>query len=142
MSSQQVCTLKIRVGYDWDKPLLPGTVVCSKYGAFDGGERIGVFLVLYDEQSDAQLSDDKNVIAVKISTKNTCVSNYSIPIDRKLNNFLDDDCIVCCSKLHTLHKKQQIYKVLGQLHPITFKKVFQTYTQFSSNVQNQLIMNL
>ena len=142
MNNQQPSTLKLRIGYDWDKPLLPGTVVCSKYNTFDGEDRVGVFLVLYDEQSDNQLADDKNVIAVKISTKNTCAGNYSVAIDRELNDFFDEDCIVCCSKLHTLHKKQQIYKVLGQLHSFTFKKVFQTYSQFNSSLQNQLIMNL
>lgn len=128
--------------YDWDKPLTPGTVVCSKYNTFQGEEKIGIFIILYDEQTDNSILDDKNVLAFKLSTKSTCVSNYSVPIDTKLNNFLDNDCIACCSKLHTLHKKQQIYKVIGMLHPATYHRVFKVYNKFNNEIMSQLINNL
>lgn len=125
--------------YDWDRPLLPGTVICSNYNSFDGEKRVGLFVVLYDEQSDSSIIDDKNVIALKISTKGTCISNYSVEINRTLNDFLDNNCIVCCSKLHTLHKKEQVYKVLGGLHPVTYNKVFKVFSKFNAKLQEQLI---
>ncbi len=128
--------------YDWNKPLLPGTVICSQFGGFDGENRIGIFVVLYDEQTDKNVLEDNNIMAVKVSTKDTCITNYSVPINRQLNNFMDDDCIVCCSKVHTLHKKEQVYKILGTLHPATYHKVFKVYSKFNNEVMNTLINNL
>lgn len=128
--------------YDWNKPLLPGTIVCSNYNTFEGEQKVGLFLVLYDEQNDNSIIDNKNVIGLKLSTKNACVSNYSVAIDTKLNNFLDQECLVCCSKLHTLHKTEQIYKVLGQLHPATYHKVLKVFMKFNQEITNQLISNI
>lgn len=128
--------------YDWNSPLLPGAVVCSKYNTFGGEEAIGIFIVLYDEQSDSSIFEKKNVLALKLSTKGTCVSNYSVEVDRKLNNFLNNDCIACCSKIHILHKSEQIYKVLGYLHPATYHKVFKIYMKFNSEVVSQLVSNI
>ena len=128
--------------YDWNKQLEPGTIICSNYNTFDGEKRVGVFMVLYDEQGDNNVLDNKNVIALKLSTKGTCIAGYSMQVDRDLNNFLDEDCIVCCSKLHTLHKVDQIYKVLGCLHPATYHRVFKMYHRFASAVETQLISNL
>lgn len=128
--------------YDWNKPLLPGTVICSKYNNFNGEETVGVFMVLYDEQTDSSIIEEKNVLALKLSTKGTLLSNYSVQIDRRLNNFLNDDCIACCSKIHILHKQKQIYKVIGQLHPATYHKVFKIYNKFNNEVMSQLINNI
>ncbi len=128
--------------YDWDRPLLPGTVICAKYGTFNGEDKVGIFVVLYDEQTDGNLISDKNVIALKVSTKDSCITNYSVPINRKLNDFMNEDCIICCSKLHLLHKKYQVYKVLGTLHPATYHNMFKVYSQFNNQMQNQLIMYL
>lgn len=128
--------------YDWNRPLLPGTVICAKYNKFDGSDAIGIFVVLYDEQTDSSILEEKNVLAFKVSSKGTLLSNYSVQIDRKLNNFLNDDCIACCSKIHILHKKQQIYKVLGILHPATYHKIFKIYNKFNSEVMSQLVANL
>lgn len=128
--------------YDWNKSLDAGTIVCSNYNTFEGEQKVGLFLILYDEQNDNSLIDDKNVVALKISTKGTCIPNYSVPIDTQLNNFLDDNCIICCSKLHTLHKKQQIYKVLGRLHPATYHKAFKVFMKFNNALTSQLINSL
>lgn len=130
------------MNYDWNRPLLPGTVICAKYNKFDGSDAIGIFVVLYDEQTDSSILEEKNVLAFKVSSKGTLLSNYSVQIDRKLNNFLNDDCIACCSKIHILHKKQQIYKVLGILHPATYHKIFKIYNKFNSEVMSQLVANL
>ena len=43
------------MNYDWNKPLLPGTVICSKYNNFEGEQTVGVFMVLYDEQTDSSI---------------------------------------------------------------------------------------
>lgn len=130
------------MNYDWNRPLLPGTVICAKYNKFDGSDAIGIFVILYDEQTDSSILEEKNVLAFKVSSKGTLLSNYSVQIDRKLNNFLNDDCIACCSKIHILHKKQQIYKVLGILHPATYHKIFKIYNKFNSEVMSQLVANL
>ena len=130
------------MNYDYNRPLLPGTVVCSKYNTFEGERKVGIFLILYDEQSDGNIMEDKNVLALKLSTKGTCVSNYSTDIDRKLNNFLTCDCIACCSKIHTLHKKEQIYKVIGYLHPATYHTVFKIFMKFNSQMVAQLTNNI
>lgn len=128
--------------YDWNKALDAGTVVCSNYNTFDGEQKVGLFLILYDEQNDNSLIDDKNVVALKISTKSTCIPNYSVPIDTQLNNFVDNNCIICCSKVHTLHKKQQIYKVLGRLHPATYHKAFKVFMRFNNALTSQLISSI
>ena len=128
--------------YDWNKALEPGTIVCAKYNTFEGEQRVGLFLILYDEQKDNNVIDNKNVIALKLSTQRTCVSNYSIQVDRKLNPFLNDDCIVCCSKLHTLHKTQQVYKILGTLHPATYHRVYRIFMKFYNALSDQLIASI
>ena len=125
--------------YDWNRAIEPGTVVCSNYNTFEGEQKVGLFLVLYDEQNDNSIIDNKNIIALKLSTQSTCVSNYSVQIDRRLNSFLDNDCILCCSKLHTLHKTQQVYKILGTLHPATYHKVYKVFTKFNQALANQMI---
>lgn len=132
----------MKMKYDWNRPLLPGTIICSNYNTFDGEQKVGLFVVLYDEQNDNNIIDNKNIVALKLSTKGTCVSNYSVPIETKLNNFIQQDCIVCCSKLHTLHKMEQVYKVLGMLHPATYHKIFKVFTKFNDEMNRQLIDNL
>lgn len=128
--------------YNWDRPILPGTVVCANFNTFNGERKVGLFVVLYDEQTDTNILDDKNVVALKLSTQNSCVSNYSVAVDNNLNNFLNDSCIACCSKLHTLHKREQVYKILGVLHPATYHRIFKAYMKFNSEMQSQLIANL
>ena len=127
------------MNYDWNMTLIPGTVVCAKYNDFDGAERIGLFCVLYDEQLDTNVGTKKNTVCVKISSQTTLVSNYSVQIDNEENKFLDKPCIVCCSKVHLLHKETNIYKILGFLNKSTLKRVVKTYFKFSNEVQRQLM---
>jgi len=128
--------------YDWNRPLLPGTVICSKYTTFNGNDVVGIFVVLYDEQSDNYISDSDNIVAIKLSSKGTCISNYSVGVDTKLNDFMNEDSVACCSKLHTLHKKQQVYKVLGILHPATWHNIYKQYMKFANNMQTQMMNEL
>lgn len=128
--------------YDWNMPLMPGTIVCAKYQDFEGQDRVGIFCVLYDEQLDNNVFEKKNTICIKISSQSTLVGNYSvkIPIDR--NDFLKTQCIACCSKVHVLHKQSNIYKVLGVLERGTYSQVVKTYLKFSNEMERQLIDRL
>ena len=128
--------------YNWNMPLLPGTIVCAKYNKFDGSLADGVFCILYDEQLDNNISTRKNVLAVKLSTQLTLVSNYVVDIDMERNSFLTSRSIVCCSKPHLLHKEDQVYKILGKLDTITFTRVFKSYMRFNAEMQRQLIDRL
>jgi hypothetical protein len=128
--------------YNWNMPLIPGTIVCAKYNKFDGTETTGIFCVIYDEQLDSNVLTRKNVLAVKLSTQLTLVSNYSVDIDMERNSFLLSKSIVCCSKIHILHKEQQVYKVLGKLDKATYDRVFKSYMRFAFETQRQLIDRL
>lgn len=130
------------MNYDWNQPLLPGTIVCSNFNTFDGERKAGIFIILYDEQNDSLVLDNKNAMAIKLSTKNTCVGNYVVEINREYHQFLNEDCIACCSKLHVLHKREQIYKVLGRLNPVTYKLVYKTYQKFFQEINRQLTNTL
>lgn len=127
--------------YDWNNILVPGSVVCASIGDFNGNKKIGLFLVLYDERSDNDIMDNQNVVALKLTTQNTC-SNYVLQISSKSNSFLDKDCIVCCSKLHTLHKVSNIYKVLGVVSPNTLKRVYRVYKKFENKMNDQILNNI
>lgn len=128
--------------YDWNMPLVPGTVVCSTYNDFDGEERVGIFCVIYDEQLDNNVYTKKNTVCIKLSTQNTLVSNYSAKIDMDRNSFLKTPCIACCSKVHVLHKESNIYKVLGCLDNGTMKSIIKAYLKFSNETQRQLMDKL
>lgn len=127
------------IDYNWDSPLVPGTVVCAKYEDFDGKPRVGIFCVLYDEQLDSNTEHCKNTICCKISTQTTLVSTYSARIDINYNSFLNSPCIACCSKIHVLHKQNNIYKILGRLSSGTMKLIMKNYTKFSNELNRQLL---
>ena len=127
------------ITYNWNAPLLPGTIVCANYGDFNGEKRVGLFFVIYDEQIDNNVFSKKNVVALKITSQTTLVSNYVATISNIKNQFLDKPCMVACSKVHVLHKEDNVYKVLGMVDPSTCKKVFQSYFKFISETERQLI---
>lgn len=128
--------------YNWNMPLIPGTIICAKYNKFDGTIADGIFCVIYDEQLDNNVLTRKNVLAVKLSTQLTLVSNYVVDIDMERNKFLLSKSIVCCSKIHLLHKEQQVYKVLGKLDNGTYARVFKSYMKFNMETQRQIIDRL
>lgn len=128
--------------YNWNMPLIPGTIICAKYNKFDGSLADGIFCVVYDEQLDSNVLTRKNVLALKLSTQLTLVSNYVVDVDMERNDYLLSKSIVCCSKLHLLHKEQQVYKVLGKLDKATYDRVFKSYMRFMSETQRQAIDRL
>lgn len=125
--------------YDWDMPLIPGTIVCARFNSFEGEEKVGLFCVLYDEQMDNMVLQNKNVFAIKLSTKMTLTGNYSVKIPKNINEFLDCECIANCSKIHVLHKCHQVYKVLGNIDQLTMKNIYKTYKRFLIQVEHQLL---
>ncbi len=125
--------------YDWNRPLMPGSIVCSEFSDFDGNRTTGIFLVIYDEALDTNVIQSRNIVALKLTTKNTLVNNYVVAINRNINNFLDQECMVCCSKLHVLSKVKEVYKYLGQLDNVTYKRVVKTYCKYSRTVESQLL---
>lgn len=129
-------------GYNCNAPIMPGTIVCSKYTKFDGSVADGIFCVIYDEQFDSNIFTKKNVLALKLSTQLTLISNYSVEINSEDNEFLLKKSIVNCSKAHLLHKEQQVYRTLGQLDKNTYKKVFKSYMRWNNEIQRQLIDKL
>lgn len=128
--------------YDWNMPLMPGTIVCAKYQDFEGQDRVGLFCVLYDEQLDNNVFEKKNTICVKISSQTTLVGNYSVRVPLDKNDFLKSPCIVCCSKTHVLHKSLNIYKVLGVLERSTYAQVVKSCLKFTNEMERQLIDRL
>ena len=125
--------------YNANNPLLAGTVVSAKYCDFENNEREGIFVVLYDEQFDNKIFETRNVIALKISSQTTLVSNYSVRILMDRNTFFLKPSIVCCSKVHLLNKYTQIYKVRGKLDSTTMKMVFKTFHDFTNSVEQQAL---
>lgn len=126
-----------KYGYDWNSLLEPGTIVCSHYSNFDGTRCDGVFMIIYDEQSDMYNIDKKNVLAIKVSTKSTCITNYSVPVSIEKNSFLNENCIACCNKIHTLHKTKEVYRVLGKLDSGTYKRIFKTVYKVLNEIARQ-----
>lgn len=125
--------------YDWNCSLDAGTIICSHYSNFDGVRCDGIFMVIYDEQKDNYNMDKKNILALKVSTQQTCITNYSVNINAEKNSFLNQPCIVCCNKIHTLHKQKEIYKVLGKLDTGTYKRVYKTLNKVLTEIANQNI---
>ena len=117
--------------------LKPGTIVCANYTDFQGNKLVGLFLILYDEQIDASHNFKGNVTAVKITTSLNMCSNYSVCLKDGKNEFLDKDCFALCSKVTTLDK-DQIYKVLGSLHPYTLRQVYKCYRRYETEVERQM----
>jgi hypothetical protein len=118
--------------------LKPGTIVCANYADFQGNKLVGLFLVLYDEQIDASHNYKGNITAVKVTTSLNMCSNYCVCLKEEgVNDFLDKDCFALCSKVITLDK-EQVYKVLGCLHPRTLRQVYKCYRRYETEVERQL----
>ncbi len=128
-----------QLDYNWNNSILPGTLVCAKYKTFDGKDAVGIFCVIYDEQLDGNVEGEKNVTALKVTSQLSSMSLYSVIAQTAKNPFLKMDCMINCSKLHTLHKRLEIYKLIGQLDSRTYARVVKTYAKFSSNITKQLL---
>lgn len=125
--------------YDWNAPLMAGTIVCAKFGDFNNEEKIGLFCILYDEQIDGNILNKENVYAVKLTTQGTTLGDYTVPINMMRNSYLETQCAACCSKVHTLHKKKQVYKTLGMLDRATYGRIVKTHVNFMHKVEKQML---
>ena len=117
--------------------LEPGTLICASYKTFDGTKKPGIFFVLYDEALDSSHIHTNNVVCFKCTTSHAVVGNYTVALDPEFITFLENPTIAACSKLQTLDKKQ-IFKVLGRVDDITFKKVYKEYEMFTQEVCRQM----
>ena len=115
----------------------PGTIVLANYADFDGNKRVGIFCILYDEQLDSSNNFKGNVVALKVTTSYNMITSYCIPLTDGRNDFLDKDCMVLCSKIHTL-EKDQVYKELGVIHPHTLRQVYKCYRRFETELERQM----
>lgn len=117
-----------------------GTVIKTKYNDFDGIERVGLFLVLYTEKFDTNVQFSSNFLACKITTQMSQTPNYCYPLLKEKIDFLDKDCMVTCSKLHTFTVTNIDLKkdVLGHLSKETMLNVYKQYRKFQRMLEMQL----
>ena len=115
----------------------PGTMVCARYKTFDGKLQPGVFLILYDEALDSHHQFKENVTALKCTTSDSIIGNYTVTLNDGNNPFLERDTIVACSKVHTINKRQ-IFKELGTIHPITYRSVYKVYKRFVNEIEREM----
>lgn len=117
--------------------LRPGTILCASYTDFQGNKQVGIFCVLYDEQLDSSNNFKGNIVALKVTTSYNMIVNYCVPLNDGRNDFFDKDCIALCSKVHTM-EKEQVYKILGTLHPYTLRQVYKVYRRFVTELERQM----
>ena len=69
------------MNYDWDAPLMPGTVICASYGDFDNKERLKTILL--------SKTKDQNIIneAIEILKRNGSLKFSEEQKDIYLNRF-------------------------------------------------------
>ena len=120
------------------KVIVPGTIVCANFVEFDGKTSVGLFYVLYDEASDSNNFHKDNIVGLKITSTSPAISNYMVDLKHHgSNSFIEKQCYVMCSKIHTLDKSQ-IYKVLGEVGYSTYKAVYKTYNKFLFELNRQV----
>lgn len=115
----------------------PGTLVAARYKRFDGSMQPGVFLILYDEALDSHHQFKENVTALKCTTSNAIIGNYTVTLNDGNNDFVERDTIVACSKLHTLNKNQ-IFKEIGVISPITYRTIYKVYKRFINEIEREM----
>ena len=106
-----------------------GTIITARYNDFEGEARVGLFLVLYDEKNDINTNMAGNFLACKITTQLTQSTNYVYALKKSKYSFLDKDCLITLSKLHTISLNQfDVHKhVIGKLDSDTMVKVYKEF---------------
>lgn len=118
-----------------------GTIVVANYVTFKGETKRGIFMIMYDESFDNNVSNCMNVIAIKITTQLDMVSGYVINLKNEENTFFKSDCLASCSKIHTLHKNQ-IVKTIGFLGEKTYSKVYSKMRHVFNEIDRQMTEGL
>lgn len=114
-----------------------GTLVCANYRDFKGKLQPGVFLIIYDEALDSHHQFKNNVTALKCTTSDAIIGNYTVTLNDGNNPEVERDTIVACSKVHTIDKSQ-IFKVICTIHSTTFKSVYKVYRKFISEMEREM----
>lgn len=117
-----------------------GDIIMAHYGDTDNNVRLGIFCVLYDEFIDKESDCDLNLTALKITTKFHKDYNYYVEIEQG-HGGLASDSRVCCSKTHTLHKKNVRVK-LGSIHGELLKKILLCYNEYNSEITRQVVSRI
>jgi len=116
-----------------------GTVVRQQYGTLDGDYRAGLFVIIYDERLDYGIIPNSNLVGLKLTSTSRNL-HYDVEIKKRFNPFLDHDSYVMCSKPHVLLKDN--LRVLGHLTPVDLINVCNTYRNFNSQVDTQILSSL
>lgn len=111
-----------------------GDIICANYHDMYGKETVGMFLVIYDEETDDNTEGVANVMALKITSNLEVNCNYKVPV---YNETFDKKCVVVCSKVHTLHKKN-IFKVLSKLDGHLMLRVLCMFNKYMSTINAQI----
>lgn len=114
-----------------------GTVVIAKYTNFEGKRVTGLFLIIYSENNDIMTPNKKNYTALKV-TSQLLDSSYVSKLNCNVVEFLDKDCYVACSKVHTL-SYSEIIKSLGKLDAYKIMCVYRTYKRYQNELERQML---
>jgi len=121
----------------YDTIFRPGTLVCANYRDFKGKLVPGVFLIVYDEALDSHHQFKNNVSALKCTTSDAIIGNYTVTLNDGNNPSVERDTIVACSKMHTIDKVQ-IFKVICTIHPTTYRNIYKVYKKFTNEVEREM----
>ena len=116
---------------------IPGTIVCANYRNFKGELQPGVFLVVYDEALDSHHQFKNNVTALKCTTSDSIIGNYTVTLNDGNNPDIERDTIVACSKIHTLDKSQ-IFKTICTVHPVTYRSIYKVYKKYINEIEREM----
>lgn len=115
-----------------------GDVVCCDYCDFEGEKRVGIFVIVYNEQYDRKYTGGhSNITVAKITTNNFVGNSYTVPL-RKGDAGLDSSCLINLSKLHTF-KQEQAYKLIGRLNKQQMTSLFKEYRKFLNESLDQIL---
>lgn len=122
----------------WGLKYKVGDVIIAKYNDFDGNERKGIFLVIYNERQDrSYASNHSNLTCAKITTNGLVCDNYVVKLKQGDGN-LEKDCMVNLSKIHTLSVDKVIGR-FGSLNRNIMTRILKTYTRFNNEVMTQIM---
>ena len=118
-----------------------GDIITASYGGFDGEQKLGIFLILYNERTDRRYTNGHtNINCAKVTTNNLLGNSYVVRLKPGDAN-LDKDCIVNLSKIHVL-SKTQVHKKIGHLGSQQMLSVYKELREYTNEVEKQILQNM